>query len=98
LLYNVVIILADGVVGKALDGLGGGVVEGYADDALDARHQETGIKALVLIVFHILHGGMTSLPEPLAKGLGGLGIHGLSLGDATGRKAETQGLGFDLMG
>ena len=41
---------------------------------------------------------MTSLPEPLAKGLGGLGIYGLSLGDATGRKAEAQGLGFDLMG
>ena len=41
---------------------------------------------------------MTSLPEPLAKGLGGLGIHRLSLGNATGRKAETQGLGFDLMG
>ena len=41
---------------------------------------------------------MTSLPEPLAKGLGGLGIHGLGLGDVTGRKAETQGLGFNLMG
>ena len=98
LLHDVVIVLADGIVGKALYGRLGGVVEGYADDALHAGHQQTGIKALVLVVLHILHRGMTTLTEPVAEGAGRLLIHGLSLGDATGRKAEAQCLGFDSMG
>ena len=36
--------------------------------------------------------------EPLAEGAGRFFIHGSGLGDAAGRKAEAQCLGFDLMG
>ena len=98
LLHNVVIVFADGIVGKTFHGRLGGVVEGHADDALHAGHQQTGVEALVLVVLHILHSGMTAALEPFPEG-GGCGlVDGFGAGDTTGRKAETQCLGFYFMG
>ena len=73
-----------------------GVVQGYDDDAAGTFKEQGGVKTLVEIVGQIVHVSMSALFYPLAIVGGHLCINRSRLSYTTSRKAETEGLGFQL--
>lgn len=96
LLHDVVIVLAESVVGNLVfawrQSARRCVVQGYDDDAACAGQQQGGVESLVDVVRQIVHVCMAALCYPLPVGRGSSLVDGACLGNAACRKAEAQGL------
>ena len=92
------IILSVGIAGQLKFGLWnalfGGVIERYANDGFEARHQQTWVESLVGVVVHVVHFRVAAFIEPSFYFSCRIGVYGTCLSYSAGKKAETLCLDF----